>query len=33
MKPAILGAIMEHFQSGDPVMDGEAQAGGRPCRA
>jgi hypothetical protein len=26
MKPAILGAIMEHFQSGDPVMDGEAQA-------
>jgi Fe-S cluster biogenesis protein NfuA len=28
MKPAILGAIMEHFQSGDPVMDGEAQAGG-----
>ncbi|TQS73441.1 NifU family protein [Rhodobacteraceae bacterium] len=22
-KPAILGAIMEHFQSGAPVMDGE----------
>ncbi len=28
MKPAILGAIMEHFQSGAPVMEGEAQAGG-----
>ena len=28
MKPAILGAIMEHFQSGDPVMGGGAQAGG-----
>ncbi|MEM8956482.1 MAG: NifU family protein [Pseudomonadota bacterium] len=28
IKPAILGAIMEHFQSGDPVMEGEAQAGG-----
>jgi Fe-S cluster biogenesis protein NfuA len=28
LKPAILGAIMEHFQSGDPVMDGEAQASG-----
>ncbi|MCU4654398.1 NifU family protein [Roseibacterium sp. SDUM158016] len=23
MKPAILGAIMEHFQSGAPVMEGE----------
>ena len=28
IKPSILGAIMEHFQSGDPVMEGEAQAGG-----
>jgi Fe-S cluster biogenesis protein NfuA len=28
MKPAILGAIMEHFQSGAPVMDGEAEASG-----
>jgi Fe-S cluster biogenesis protein NfuA len=26
IKPAILGAIMEHFQSGQPVMAGEAQA-------
>jgi Fe-S cluster biogenesis protein NfuA len=26
MKPAILGAIMEHFQSGKPVMIGEATA-------
>ena len=26
LKPSILGAIMEHFQSGDPVMSGEAQA-------
>ncbi|MCH2075888.1 MAG: NifU family protein [Rhodobacteraceae bacterium] len=26
IKPAILGAVMEHFQSGDPVMAGEAQA-------
>ncbi|WP_147125929.1 NifU family protein [Shimia ponticola] len=28
IKPAILGAVMEHFQSGDPVMAGEAQASG-----
>ena len=28
MKPAILGAIMEHFQSGAPVMEGEANASG-----
>ncbi|BBU58076.1 MULTISPECIES: NifU family protein [Mameliella] len=29
LKPAILGAIMEHFQSGQPVMaDGATQAGG-----
>jgi Fe-S cluster biogenesis protein NfuA len=28
VKPAILGAIMEHFQSGAPVMEGEAQASG-----
>ncbi|WP_372604075.1 NifU family protein, partial [Actibacterium sp.] len=27
IKPAILGAIMEHFQSGQPVMQGAAQAG------
>ncbi|SDI29696.1 NifU family protein [Lutimaribacter saemankumensis] len=26
IKPALLGAIMEHYQSGDPVMAGEAQA-------
>ncbi|TCL08578.1 Fe-S cluster biogenesis protein NfuA [Shimia isoporae] len=26
IKPAILGAIMEHFQSGQPVMAGEATA-------
>ena len=29
LKPAILGAIMEHFQSGQPVMSGNgAKAGG-----
>jgi Fe-S cluster biogenesis protein NfuA len=28
VKPAILGAIMEHFQSGAPVMEGEAQPAG-----
>ncbi|WBU60476.1 NifU family protein [Paracoccus albus] len=26
LKPALLGAIMEHFQSGAPVMEGTAQA-------
>ena len=26
VKPSILGAIMEHFQSGAPAMEGEAQA-------
>ena len=26
VKPAILGAIMEHFQSGEPVMEGGADA-------
>ncbi len=26
IKPAILGAVMEHFQSGQPVMTGEASA-------
>ncbi len=26
LKPAILGAIMEHFQSGQPVMDGAPEA-------
>ncbi|MGG7644973.1 NifU family protein [Rhodovulum sp. YNF3179] len=25
VKPAILGAIMEHFQSGDPVLEGERE--------
>ena len=24
LKPGILGAIMEHFQSGDPAMDGDS---------
>ena len=28
VKPAILGAIMEHFQSGAPVMEGTDGAGG-----
>lgn len=28
IKPAILGAIMEHFQSGKPVMMGEAASSG-----
>jgi Fe-S cluster biogenesis protein NfuA len=28
VKPAILGAIMEHFQSGIPVMEGGAEAAG-----
>ena len=28
VKPAILGAIMEHFQSGAPVIEGEAGSGG-----
>ena len=27
-KPAILGAIMEHFQSGAPVIEGEGKAAG-----
>lgn len=27
IKPAILGAIMEHYQSGQPVMLGEAKTG------
>ena len=26
LKPAILGAIMEHYLSGDPVLEGEADA-------
>jgi Fe-S cluster biogenesis protein NfuA len=26
IKPSILGAIMEHFQSGEPVIEGEAGA-------
>ncbi len=28
LKPAILGAIMEHFMSGAPLIAGEAQQGG-----
>ncbi len=28
IKPAILGAIMEHYQSGAPILQGEAPAGG-----
>ncbi|MEM9524506.1 MAG: NifU N-terminal domain-containing protein, partial [Pseudomonadota bacterium] len=28
IKPAILGAIMEHYQSGQPVMEGEAAISG-----
>jgi Fe-S cluster biogenesis protein NfuA len=28
VKPAILGAIMEHFQSGAPVMEGEQDTSG-----
>ena len=28
IKPAILGAIMEHYQSGATVMDGDAATGG-----
>ena len=28
LKPAILGAIMEHYMTGAPVVDGEAAAGG-----
>jgi Fe-S cluster biogenesis protein NfuA len=26
IKPAILGAVMEHYQSGQPVMDGDHEA-------
>ncbi len=28
IKPAILGAIMEHYQSGQPVIEGEQSGGG-----
>ena len=28
IKPQILGAIMEHYQSGQPVIEGEGAAGG-----
>ena len=28
IKPAILGAVMEHYQSGEPAITGEAGAGG-----
>ena len=27
LKPALLGAIMEHFQSGQPVMEGDGPSG------
>ena len=27
LKPAILGAIMEHFMSGAPIVEGDEQAG------
>jgi Fe-S cluster biogenesis protein NfuA len=27
LKPAVLGALMEHFQSGDPVMSPDAELG------
>ena len=27
IKPAVLGAVMEHFQSGAPVMEGDASDG------
>jgi Fe-S cluster biogenesis protein NfuA len=33
IKPAILGAIMEHFQSGLPVMDGEQAASGHAAHS
>jgi Fe-S cluster biogenesis protein NfuA len=26
IKPAVLGAVMDHFQSGEPVMEGESAA-------
>jgi len=28
VKPAILGAVMEHFQSGEPVLDGDGHSAG-----
>ena len=28
LRPAVLGAIMEHYQSGAPVIEGEGQGGG-----
>ena len=30
LKPAVLGAIMEHYMSGAPVVDGGAEAGDLP---
>ena len=33
IKPAILGAIMEHFQSGQPVIEGEAGAVGHAAHS
>ena len=28
LKPAILGAVMEHYQAGDPAIEGEAESAG-----
>ena len=28
VKPAVLGAVMEHFQSGEPAIEGDAQSAG-----
>ncbi len=33
IKPAILGAVMEHYQSGDPAIIGEAQVSGHADHA
>ena len=33
LKPAILGAIMEHFMAGAPILDAEADAGRRTARS
>ncbi|MCX7302413.1 MAG: NifU family protein [Rhodobacterales bacterium] len=33
IKPAILGAIMEHYQSGKPVMEGEQTSGGHAAHS
>ena len=33
LKPAVLGAIMEHYLSGDPVVEPDAEPARRPRRA